>query len=216
MATTESSSSACAHSLAHTGTISVWDAAEAKAFDLAERKYDVNEHPYVYPKKTGHDFYAISLPTPPNSPQPLLCMEEEKVDKEEIEDAGKVTLNGELWGSTGFILDVQELECDLSLDKMQCRSPTTTKNRPCRHVIPSNEHIEVSKLLHLLNQQGLLLEELVELLESLVSQVHCFQHKTGLGKESRLDTWISFIARPHGVPKPVLLMSRDITREETL
>jgi hypothetical protein len=212
MATTESSSSACAHSLAHTGTISVWDAAEAKAFDLAERKYDVNEHPYVYPKKTGHDFYAISLPTPPNSPQPLLCMEEEKVDKEEIEDAGKVTLNGELWGSTGFILDVQELECDLSLDKMQCRSPTTTKNRPCRHVIPSNEHIEVSKLLHLLNQQGLLLEELVELLESLVSQVHCFQHKTGLGKESRLDTWISFIARPHGVPKPVLLISRDITR----
>jgi hypothetical protein len=212
MASTKSSSSVCANSLAHTGIISVWDASEAKAFDLAESKCDANEHSSVRPKKIEHDSYAVSLPTPPNSPQPLLCMEEEKVDKEETEDAGKVTLNGELWGSTGFALDVQELECDLSLNKMQCRSPTTTKDRPCRRVIPSNEHIEISKLLHALNQQGLLLEELVELLESLVSQVHCFQHRIGLGKESRLDTWISFIARPHGLPKPALLISRDITR----
>lgn len=212
MASTKSSSSVCANSLAHTGTISVWDASEAKAFDLAERKGDGDEHPSVRPKKIEHDSYAVSLPTPPNSPQPLLCMEEEKVDKEEIVDAGKVASNGKPWGSTGFILDVHELECDLSLDKMQCRSPTTTKDRPCKRAISSNEHIEILKLLHALNQQGLLLEELVELLESLVSQVHCFQHSTGLGKESRLDKWIPFIGRPHGSPKPVLLISRDITR----
>lgn len=212
MASTKSSSSVCADSLAHTGTISVWDASEAEASDIVERKSGGNEHLSIRHKKTEHYYHPVSLPTPPNSPQPLPCMVEENVNSEEIEYAGEVIPDGEEWGSTGSTLDMQELKFDLALDEMQCRSPTTTKGKPCGRYIPSNEYIEVSKLLHALGQQGLLLEQLVGLLESLVSQVHCFQHRAGFGKESRLDTWISFIARPHGLPKPVLLVSRDITR----
>lgn len=49
-------------------------------------------------------------------------------------------------------------------------------------------------------QRGLSFDRLVECLESLISLVHCFQHKVGIAKNSRLYEWISFIVRPPGTP----------------
>jgi hypothetical protein len=138
-------------------------------------------------------------------------LEGEEVEINETKHVTEGIPENERRRSTKPFLDMKLLGPDLSLNQMQCRA-LTTRDWPCKRNIPKDEHNEIPTLLHTMNQQGLSFERLVECLESLTSLVHCSQHKVGVAKDSRLDIWIPFIARPPGTPKPGFPTSRDIIR----
>jgi hypothetical protein len=211
MGLTSSSSSVCANRPAHTGAIVLGSASGAEASDTVERPDDRNKLPSIRHQKSEHDRLDFPLPTPPDSPQSLLRLEGEEVETNETKYVTEGIPENERRRSTEPFLDMKLLGLNLSMNQMQCRA-LTTRDWPCKRNIPKDEHNEIPTLLHAMNQQGLSFERLVECLESLTSLVHCFQHKIGVAKDSRLDTWISFIARPPGTPKPGLLISRDIIR----
>lgn len=211
MGTSKTWPSAFATGFRHFHATSKVGTSGTEVFGCAERQSDGAKPEFIHDDRVQLDRYTASLPTPPASPTLLLCFKGDEVEREETEDTEEELSCNKPQRKAGFYIDVESLKLNLLLDTMRCRCPTS-KGSPCTRSIPTSDHMGAQALLRMLNRRNLPLERLVECLESLVSLVHCFQHNSRFAKESRLSTWISFIVRPSGAPKPAQLVSRDIAR----